>query len=162
MDRSASRTDFKSLSRSSAFAYRSAERFCIAFITIPSNDRGTPRFSACGEGTGSVWWRMDDRELGELVRQSLEQAGIPLRAQIRRVATRRLERAYPLYELGYEARFSMLDSWLDRFENLLTFGRQGLFAHDNTHHALFMAYSAVDTPMLNGAFGPIAFRLPGS
>jgi hypothetical protein len=27
---------------------------------------------------------------------------------------------------------------------LLTYGRQGLFAHDNTHHALFMAYRAVD------------------
>jgi hypothetical protein len=27
---------------------------------------------------------------------------------------------------------------------LLVYGRQGLFAHDNTHHALFMAYSAVD------------------
>ena len=29
-------------------------------------------------------------------------------------------------------------------EGLLSFGRQGLFAHDNTHHALFMAYSAVN------------------
>ena len=29
-------------------------------------------------------------------------------------------------------------------KNLLVFGRQGLFVHDNTHHALYMAYSAVD------------------
>jgi hypothetical protein len=27
---------------------------------------------------------------------------------------------------------------------LLSYGRQGLFAHDNTHHALAMAYAAVD------------------
>jgi hypothetical protein len=26
----------------------------------------------------------------------------------------------------------------------LTFGRQGLFAHDNTHHALATAYAAAD------------------
>jgi protoporphyrinogen oxidase len=102
--------------------------------------------------TGSAWWSMNDRELGELARQSLEQAGIPVRATIRRVVTRRLERAYPLYELGYESRFATLDAWLDRFENLLTFGRQGLFAHDNTHHALFMAYSAADCLDGNGKF----------
>jgi len=52
----------------------------------------------------------------------------------------------------------MLDSWLDRFENLLTFGRQGLFAHDNTHHALFMAYSAVDCIDANGAFDRARWR----
>ena len=102
--------------------------------------------------TGSAWWSMNDRELGELARQSLEQAGIPVRATIRRVVTRRLERAYPLYELGYESRFATLDAWLDRFENLLTFGRQGLFAHDNTHHALSMAYSAADCLDGNGKF----------
>ena len=27
---------------------------------------------------------------------------------------------------------------------LLSYGRQGLFAHDNTHHALAMAYAAAD------------------
>jgi hypothetical protein len=29
-------------------------------------------------------------------------------------------------------------------KNLLSFGRQGLFVHDNTHHALFMGYAAAD------------------
>ncbi len=87
----------------------------------------------------------DDRpELGELMRQSLEMAGIPIRARVRRIVTKRLERAYPLYDIGYEQNFAVVDQWLDSFENLLTFGRQGLFAHDNTHHALFMAYSATD------------------
>jgi len=37
-----------------------------------------------------------------------------------------------------------MDHWLGGFERLLTFGRQGLFAHDNTHHALAMAYAAAD------------------
>jgi protoporphyrinogen oxidase len=101
---------------------------------------------------GSSLWMMDDLQLGELARQSLEASGIPVRAPIRRVATRRLERAYPLYEIGYESRFALIDEWLNGFENLITFGRQGLFAHDNTHHALFMAYSAVDCLDANGAF----------
>jgi hypothetical protein len=29
-------------------------------------------------------------------------------------------------------------------DGILSFGRQGLYAHDNTHHALFMARAAVD------------------
>jgi protoporphyrinogen oxidase len=107
---------------------------------------------------GSYSWRMDDNGLGDLVRQSLDRAGIPIKVPIRRIVIRRLERAYPLYDLGYEARFSLLDSWLDRFENLLTFGRQGLFAHDNTHHALFMAYSAVDCLDSSGAFNRDRWR----
>ena len=30
----------------------------------------------------------------------------------------------------------VLDRWAEGLGGLLTFGRQGLFAHDNTHHAL--------------------------
>ena len=39
---------------------------------------------------------------------------------------------------------SILDAWGGSLPGILTFGRQGLFAHDNTHHALYMAYCAVD------------------
>ena len=58
------------------------------------------------------------------------------------VATRRLPQAYPIYHRGYEEAFGRLDTFLETIPNLLTFGRQGLFAHDNTHHALFMAHCA--------------------
>ena len=34
-----------------------------------------------------------------------------------------------------------MDAWLGGLDGLVTFGRQGLFAHDNTHHALAMAYA---------------------
>ena len=57
---------------------------------------------------------------------------------------RRLAQAYPTYLMGYEKPLGVLDHWAASQPNLLVYGRQGLFAHDNTHHALFMAYSAVD------------------
>ena len=71
---------------------------------------------------------------------------------MRRVVTRRLAHAYPVYDRGYAARFETMDRWLAAFEGLLTFGRQGLFAHDNTHHALAMAYAAADCLSSSGAF----------
>jgi protoporphyrinogen oxidase len=97
-------------------------------------------------------WRMTDEELGQLFLRSLEIAGIPNRAPVLRAETRRLRQAYPIYLRGYEEKLRVMDEWLGSLEGLLTFGRQGLFAHDNTHHALFMAYSAVDCFGPGGAF----------
>ena len=97
-------------------------------------------------------WQKNDEELGRLVCDALGAAGIPVRAPIKEIATRRIRQAYPIYARGYEDNFNPLDHWLERIEGLLTFGRQGLFAHDNTHHALYMAYSAADCLDKNGRF----------
>jgi protoporphyrinogen oxidase len=91
-----------------------------------------------------TWWSMDDEGLGRVVAEDLSRAGIPLSRPPVRVHTRRLRQAYPIYTRGYEEPFGRLDRWVDSLPRLLSYGRQGLFAHDNTHHALFMAYSAVD------------------
>jgi protoporphyrinogen oxidase len=97
-------------------------------------------------------WSMSDSELGDLMRDALASAGLPVRARVLQVAARRLRQAYPIYRQGYEHHFNRLDQWLSRINGLLTFGRQGLFAHDNTHHALFMAYAAVDCLDSEGRF----------
>ena len=60
--------------------------------------------------------------------------------------------AYPIYREGYERHFELQDEWAGNLDRVLTFGRQGLFAHDNTHHALAMAYGAVDCLNANGNF----------
>ena len=46
----------------------------------------------------------------------------------------------------------VLDRWVESVHGLLTFGRQGLFAHDNTHHALAMAHGAVECLGEAGSF----------
>jgi len=91
---------------------------------------------------GTKEWEMSDQELGDLLRQWLEQAGLPVHAKTLRVTTRRLRQAYPVYVRGYEKDIALADQWLGQVEGLLTFGRQGLFVHDNTHHALYMANAA--------------------
>ena len=77
-------------------------------------------------------------------KSDLASAGIPLPAAPVAVRTRRLRQAYPIYLTGYEGPFDTLDSWASGLPRLLSFGRQGLFAHDNTHHALAMAYAAAE------------------
>lgn len=98
------------------------------------------------------WWNMSDDDLGQLVCDTLAKAGIPLKVPLLRTHTRRLHYAYPIYRRGYDEYFDQLDEWIGQFDRLLTFGRQGLFAHDNTHHALFMAYSAAACLNADGSF----------
>ncbi|MDZ4674395.1 MAG: FAD-dependent oxidoreductase [Gemmatimonadota bacterium] len=89
-------------------------------------------------------WQKTDAELGELVAADLARAEIPLPKPAVEVFTRRLRQAYPIYTLGYEHDLGTIDRWVESLPGFLSYGRQGLFAHDNLHHALFMAYSAVD------------------
>ena len=93
---------------------------------------------------GDTHWKASDEELGRLVLQALDRAGVPVSVSVRQVATRRLSHAYPIYSRGYQQHFDRIDGWVRRIDGLLSFGRQGLFAHDNTHHTLAMAYAAND------------------
>lgn len=88
-------------------------------------------------------WSLDDADLGRLVREDLARAGLPVQCAVRKVEVRRLPHAYPLYPRGYQDAFDRIDDWLEAQPRVLTFGRQGLYAHDNTHHALAMAQAAV-------------------
>jgi len=101
---------------------------------------------------GEPWWDMSDEELGQHYCDWLASVGLPVNVKVRRTETRRLAHAYPVYDLDYEANFDVMDKWLEGIEGVLTFGRQGLFAHDNTHHAFAMAYGAADCLDQNGNF----------
>jgi protoporphyrinogen oxidase len=96
-------------------------------------------------------WQMTDEDLGRKVVADLARAGIPVPKPPARVLVRRLRQAYPIYPRGYEVPFGILDRWAESLPNFLIYGRQGLFAHDNTHHALYMARAAVDC-LRDGAF----------
>ncbi|MFN2556286.1 MAG: NAD(P)/FAD-dependent oxidoreductase [Nitriliruptorales bacterium] len=119
-----------------------------------SRDDPAGRTVLCAEipcSQGGELWRSDDERLAGIVRSALKGAGLT-DPHPREVATRRLRQAYPIYDLGYDHAFQTLDSWLSDQPRLLTFGRQGLFAHDNSHHALSMAWAAVDGLREDGTF----------
>jgi protoporphyrinogen oxidase len=101
---------------------------------------------------GEESWSLSDGELGRRLCGWLADVDLPVKVAVSRVVTRRLGQAYPVYDRGYAAHFKAMDQWLSGFDGLLTFGRQGLFAHDNTHHALTMAYAAADCLEPDGRF----------
>jgi protoporphyrinogen oxidase len=89
-------------------------------------------------------WTLSDEQLADRVVEDLARAGLALERRPAGVIVKRLRQAYPIYTRGYEKAFAVLDAWAESLPRFLVYGRQGLFAHDNLHHALYMAYSAVD------------------
>jgi protoporphyrinogen oxidase len=128
-------------------------------LSEPKNYSGrtepADRTVLCGELPCMVndeLWRSSDQELANMVKNSLARCALPIQEPILKVTTKRLPFAYPIYRRGYEEHFSVLNEWVSGLDRVLTFGRQGLFAHDNTHHALAMAYAAVDCMEEAGTF----------
>jgi protoporphyrinogen oxidase len=132
-------------------------------ISEPKNYFGVrepaDRTTLCAEvpcAVGDRIWNMTDQEIGKVIQGDLARSGIPLPRPPIGVFTRKLRQAYPIYTMGYETALTRLDAWLESVPGFVSYGRQGLFAHDNTHHALFMAYSAVDC-LVDGKFDRAAW-----
>jgi len=130
----------------------------VTRVSEPRNyrDGGDPpdRTVLCAElpcTAGDYLWSLGDAELGALVEDGLARQGLP-RPGAAAVHVRRLPHAYPVYRAGFERAFAPLDAWAGAQPRLLTFGRQGLFAHDNSHHALAMAWAAADALGSDGSF----------
>jgi protoporphyrinogen oxidase len=118
-----------------------------------SEPRG--RTVLCAEipcSTSDSIWNCSPEELAEIVRDGLAKVELPIGVEILEVEVRRLGAAYPIYTMGYEDHFDRMEAWVESIPRLLSFGRQGLFAHDNTHHALAMARAASDCLSDDGGF----------
>ena len=100
----------------------------------------------------AVWTAPPDalasRLRGELLAEDLALPQ-PCAVEVRRVA-----HAYPTYSSGFEAARAAVEEWALAQSRFLSLGRQGLFAHDNTHHALATAWAAADALDEEGRVDP--------
>ncbi len=130
----------------------------VARLSEPKNYRDGPdpadRTVLCAEvpcEVGDTTWTAADATLGSLVADALAAAGLPAVAPVE-VVVRRLPSVYPIYRHGWDGHQQRLEGWAASYERLLVLGRQALFAHDNTHHALAMAWAAADCLRADGTF----------
>lgn len=105
---------------------------------------------------GDALWRADDEALGAVAADALEGAGLP-RPAPRAVEVVRLRHAYPILRAGYDELLAEVERWAAGQPALLTLGRQGLFVHDNLHHALAMAWAAAGCLGADGGFDEAAW-----
>lgn len=122
----------------------------VTRLSEPANYRTDPadptdRTVLCAEipcAVGDPVWTSTPDELADVVTAGLAATGLPP-VRLAAVEVRRLPHVYPVYRRGYAAGLAPLDAWADSLDRVTSFGRLGLFAHDNTHHALAEAFDAV-------------------
>ncbi len=102
---------------------------------------------------GDHLWMEDDERLAERVADEIAYLGLPVVGRgplVHHVV--RLPCVYPVYRRGFAEQLVALESAIGAHSRVVTFGRSGLFTPDNTHHALAMAWAAVDAVRPDGSF----------
>jgi protoporphyrinogen oxidase len=121
-------------------------------VSEPRNYRDAPDLDPvdhtvlCAEvpcSVGDERWRAPADALAARVMDDLAGAGLPALRPIHS-EVRHVPHAYPVYRVGFEAAHEQLDRWVLGLDRVVSFGRQGLFAHDNTHHALLTGLRAAE------------------
>jgi protoporphyrinogen oxidase len=97
---------------------------------------------------GDATWKADDGDLAAALATELAAAGLPP-VRPAAVTSRRAAHVYPVYGPGVAGDLATVERWATSMPGLVTFGRQGLFTPDNTHHALAMGWAAAGA--LDGA-----------
>lgn len=87
---------------------------------------------------------LKDGELTAWILKQLNTAGLRFSVIPTVMFTVYVPNAYPIYQLGYEGMLQRHLSRISAVKGIISFGRCGLFVHDNMHHAMAMAYDAAD------------------
>ncbi|MBI3087436.1 MAG: FAD-dependent oxidoreductase [Candidatus Omnitrophica bacterium] len=94
---------------------------------------------------GDAVWNASEQELFELVRQDLRSAKLlPDESAVERFFARRVEYAYPVYEMGFEENLFFVLEALHGLENFLSLGRHGLFLNNSMDDNVLLALKATE------------------
>lgn len=88
-------------------------------------------------------WELNDEEIIRLVLDDLRKTDLPI-PEMRNFTVRRKKNIYPVYDLNFSSSLDIIELHLRTFKRIISLGRQGLFVHDNTHHAIRMGIAAAD------------------
>ncbi|PSP17077.1 MAG: hypothetical protein BRC58_07575 [Cyanobacteria bacterium QS_8_64_29] len=135
----------------------------VTRISEPKNYRRTRepggRTVLCAEIPCEVsdgTWEASETTLAATVVATLRDRGIAIPEPVA-VTVRRLRRAYPVAYRGTPERLMQVADWAGSQPSLVTFGRQGAFAHNNTHHSMAMARDAVSALRPDGSIDSAAW-----
>jgi protoporphyrinogen oxidase len=87
-------------------------------------------------------WSMPDAEAVELAISELARIGLVDPAKVTNGVKVRVPNAYPMYDSNYREAVATIRGYLESFENLRTFGRNGLHRYNNQDHSMWTALLA--------------------
>ncbi|MFN8223323.1 MAG: hypothetical protein U0R50_08795 [Gaiellales bacterium] len=91
---------------------------------------------------GDDLWEMDDAELIALAVSELERTGLVDPGTVIDGFRIRVPRAYPVYDERYAEALALIRGYLASFDNLRTFGRNGMHRYNNQDHSMWTAILA--------------------
>jgi len=106
---------------------------------------------------GDATWEGPDDVLAARLADELARAGLPA-VRVAHAESRRSPHVYPVYRTGFADDLGALEAWAHGLPSFETFGRQGLFTPDNTHHALAMGWAAAEALTSDGGWDDPAWR----
>ena len=99
---------------------------------------------------GDEIWEMSDDEAVELATAELARIGLIDPAQVVDGVKVRVPKAYPMYDAHYREAVAEIRGYLESFENLQTFGRNGLHRYNNQDHSMWTAILGDAQPASTG------------
>ena len=91
---------------------------------------------------GDDLWTMSDDELVALGTRECAHLGLVNAAEVFDGCVVRMPKAYPVYDMDYQATLDTLRAWLDPIENLQLVGRNGQHRYNNQDHSMLTAVYA--------------------
>ena len=92
----------------------------------------------CGED--DPLWNASDEQIYAACKDNLGEAGL-MNDEVIEYFVRRLDDAYPIYDLNYKKRLNFLMEYLDRIPNLYSIGRQGCYSYSGMADCMDMGIS---------------------
>ena len=130
----------------------------------PRQEFAGPVFGgAVGAMTGKRWYQniFKDRALREEAviledkpDAAVAELGWVIRGEVLGGTTHRMSHAYPILELGYQARLAPVLEFLGQFHNLRLAGRNGCFVYSHLHDMMRSGREIIDEYLLVGDSGP--------
>jgi len=90
-----------------------------------------------------IWDKPDDVILKRGVKD-LKALGFDIENKVIGCFSTYASHAYPIYDLDYKEKIKTLIDYLDKFENLVSCGRQGLYRYNNMDHSIKMGFKAAE------------------
>lgn len=93
---------------------------------------------------GDSIWNSSDESLTNNTMSQLVALGLIKQQHVFDSVVTRISNAYPLFEVGYKKHCRTIYDYLDKFSNLYTAGRSGMFRYYNMDHAMLAGMDAAD------------------
>jgi protoporphyrinogen oxidase len=101
---------------------------------------------------GDDIWKMPEEQAVALAKDELARIGLIDPAKVVDGVKVCVPKAYPMYDMHYREAVDVLRAYVQRFENLKTFGRNGLHRYNNQDHSMWTAILATLNLVEGGSY----------